>query len=117
MKAQSPSKGVRRFGMEHWGSSRDLATLSRPTLRYATNHSIVMSDFYNVQSEQHLVFEGSDGQPDGAVTILGTKMHMFSQEPVFTNRDYAGRIYYGQCQFYIEPKVHASCLSERGQLG
>ena len=31
-------------------------------------------------------------------------MHMFSQEPVFSIHDYAGRIYYGQSQFYIEPK-------------
>ena len=38
------------------------------------------------------------------MTIQGPKMHMFTQEPVFDIRDYAGRIYYGQSQFYIEPK-------------
>ncbi|MHB8953438.1 MAG: glycosyl hydrolase family 28-related protein [Pirellulaceae bacterium] len=81
-----------------------LATQSKPTLCVRDNHSIVMSDFYNEQSDQHLVFEGAAGQPEGAVTIQGPKMHMFSQEPVFTIRDYAGRIYYGQSQFYIEPK-------------
>ncbi|MCY2994570.1 MAG: glycosyl hydrolase family 28-related protein [Planctomycetota bacterium] len=81
-----------------------LATQSKPTLRVRDNHSVVMSDFYNEQSDQHLVFEGAAGQPEGAVTIQGPKMHMFTQEPVFDIRDYAGRIYYGQSQFYTEPK-------------
>ena len=81
-----------------------LATQSRPTLRVRDNRSVVMSDFYNEQSDQHLVFEGVPGQPEGAVTIQGPKMHMFTQEPVIDIRDYAGRIYYGQSQFYTEPK-------------
>jgi len=81
-----------------------LATASRPTLRIRDNQSVVMSDFYNEQSDQHLVFEGLPGQPLGAVTIQGAKMHMFTNEPVFDLRGYAGRIYYGQSQFYVEPK-------------
>jgi hypothetical protein len=81
-----------------------LATQSKPTLRVRDNRSVVMSDFYNEQSDQHLVFEGIPGQPQGAVTIQGPKMHMFTQEPVFDIRNYAGRIYYGQSQFYTEPK-------------
>ena len=81
-----------------------LATQSKPTLRVRDNRSVTMSDFYNEQSDQHLVFEGSPGQPEGAVTIQGPKMHMFTQEPVFDIRNYAGRIYYGQSQFYNEPK-------------
>ena len=81
-----------------------LATQSKPTLRVRDNRSVVMSDFYNEQSDQHLVFEGASGQPGGAVTIQGPKMHMFTQEPVFNIRNYAGRIYYGQSQFYTEPK-------------
>ncbi|MGI6417770.1 MAG: glycosyl hydrolase family 28-related protein [Thermoguttaceae bacterium] len=81
-----------------------LATQSKPTLRVRDNRSVVISDFYNEQSDQHLVFEGKSGQPEGAVTIEGAKMHMFTQEPVFDIRDYAGRIYYGQSQFYVEPK-------------
>jgi hypothetical protein len=81
-----------------------LATQSKPTLRVRDNRSVVMSDFYNEQSDQHLIFEGASGQPEGAVTIQGAKMHMFTQEPVFDIRDYAGRIYYGQSQFYTEPK-------------
>jgi len=86
------------------GFQTRLATQSKPTLRVRDNRSVVMSDFYNEQSDQHLVFEGSPGQPEGAVTIQGAKMHMFTQEPVFDIRNYAGRIYYGQSQFYIEPK-------------
>lgn len=81
-----------------------LATQAKPTLRVRDNRSVVMSDFYNEQSDQHLVFEGAAGQPQGAVTIQGAKMHMFTQEPVFDIRDYAGRIYYGQSQFYNQPK-------------
>lgn len=53
---------------------------------------------------RHPLFEGGSGQPEGAVTIQGAKMHMFTQEPVFGIRDYAGRIYYGRRQFYVEPK-------------
>lgn len=81
-----------------------LATQSKPTLRVRDNRSLVMSDFYNEQSDQHLIFEGGPGQPEGAVTIQGPKMHMFTQEPVISIRSYAGRIYYGQSQFYNEPK-------------
>lgn len=81
-----------------------LATQSKPTLHIRDNHSVVMSDFYNEQSDQHLLLEGDVGQPEGAVTIQGPKMHMFSNQPVFDIRNYAGRIYYGQSQFYVEPK-------------
>jgi len=81
-----------------------LATQSKPTLRVRDSHSIVMSDFYNEQSDQHLVLEGAPGDPEGAVTIQGPKMHTFTQEPIITLRDYGGRVYYGQSQFYIEPK-------------
>jgi hypothetical protein len=86
------------------GFQTRLATQSKPTLRVRDNRSVVISDFYNEQSDQHLVFEGTPDQPEGAVTIQGAKMHMFTQEPVFDIRNYAGRIYYGQSQFYVEPK-------------
>jgi hypothetical protein len=81
-----------------------LATQSKPTLRVRDNQSVVMSDFYNEQSDQHLVLEGAPGQPEGAVTIQGPKMHTFTQEPAIDLRDYAGRVYYGQSQFYVDPK-------------
>ena len=98
--------------LEGAGTQRDgfvgfltrVATQSKPTLRIRDNQSVVMSDFYNEQSDRHLVLEGSPGQPEGAVTIQGPKMHTFTQEPAIDIRDYAGRVYYGQSQFYIEPK-------------
>jgi len=31
-------------------------------------------------------------------------MHTFTQEPAITILDYAGRVYYGQSQFYVEPQ-------------
>ena len=86
------------------GFQTRLATIAKPTLRVRDNQSVVASDFYAEQSDQHIVLEGKPGQPEGAVTIQGPKMHMFSQEPVFDIHDYAGRVYYGQSQFYIEPK-------------
>ncbi len=86
------------------GFQTRLATVSRPTLHILDNHSIVMSDFYNEQSDSHLLLEGGPGQPTGTVTIQGPKMHMLTQEPVIDIRDYGGRVYYGQSEFYIEPK-------------
>jgi hypothetical protein len=87
-------------------SDRAPVRLANPAqkLMISNNRSVVMSDFYNEQSDQHLVFEGGPGQPEGTVTIQGPKMHMFTQEPVFDIRNYAGRIYYGQSQFYTQPK-------------
>jgi hypothetical protein len=81
-----------------------VATVSKPTLWVRDNRSVVISEFYNEQSDQDMVFEGAPGQPAGSVTIQGPKMHMNSQAPVIDIHDYAGRIYYGQSQFYTEPK-------------
>lgn len=81
-----------------------LGTLCRPTLHVLDNQSIVMSDFYNEQTDQHLLIEGRPGQPEGAVTIQGAKMHLGTDSPAIEVNGYAGRIYYGQSQFYIEPK-------------
>jgi hypothetical protein len=81
-----------------------LATQAKPSLRVRDNRSLVMSDFYNEQSDQLFVFEGAPGQPKGAVTIQGPKLHTLSQTPLFDIRNYEGRIYYGQSQFYLEPK-------------
>lgn len=81
-----------------------LATLSAPTVQVHDNQSLVMSDFYNEQSATFLRLEGKPGQPPGAVTIQGAKMHTLTQTPVLSLRNYAGRVYYGQSQFYVEPK-------------
>ncbi|MCE5239078.1 hypothetical protein LLH23_11350 [bacterium] len=86
------------------GFQTRLATITRPTLHLRDNHSIVMSDFYNEQSDTHVLLEGAEGQPAGTVTLQGPKMHTLTQEPAMDIRDYAGRVYFGQNQFYIEPK-------------
>ncbi|MBM3502024.1 MAG: hypothetical protein FJX74_25505, partial [Armatimonadetes bacterium] len=81
-----------------------LATLSAPTLHIRDNHSVVMSDFYNEQSDRHLVLEGKPGDPEGFVTIQGAKVHTFTQEPLLEVHGYAGRVLLGPNQLYIEPK-------------
>jgi hypothetical protein len=63
-----------------------------------------MSDFYVEQSDQYMTLEGKPGDAPGRVTIQGPKMHMFTQDPVAEIHDYAGEIYWGQSQFYIDPK-------------
>lgn len=82
-----------------------LGTLCEPTLHVRDNQSIVMSDFYNEQTDQHLLIEGEPGQPPGAITIQGAKMHLNTEAPVIEVRGYSGRVYYGQSQFYIEPRA------------
>ena len=79
-----------------------LTTKSHPALRVFDNQSVVMSDFYVEQSDQVAVISGKAGQPPGAVTLQGPKVHLLTEEPVLDIHDYAGRIYY-QSQFYIGP--------------
>jgi hypothetical protein len=81
-----------------------LTTTANPTLRVRDNQSLVMSDFYGEQIDKHVIFEGKPGQPAGAATLQGPKIHTWTQEPVLTVNGYAGRIYYGQSQFYTDPK-------------
>jgi hypothetical protein len=98
-------EGARPPGAEGFlGVLMRLGTLCRPTLHVRDNQSIVMGDFYNEQTSQHLLIEGQPGQPEGAVTIQGAKMHTLTQDPAIEVNGYAGRIYYGQSQFYVEPK-------------
>jgi len=81
-----------------------LTTTANPTLQVRDNQSVVMSDFYGEQIDKHVIFEGKPGQPEGAITLQGPKIHTWTQEPVLTVNDYSGRIYYGQSQFYTDPK-------------
>ena len=62
------------------------------------------------------MLEGKPGQPAGRVTIQGAKMHTFTQEPVFSLNGYAGQLYYGQSQFYNEPKEPRFVASERTKV-
>jgi Pectate lyase superfamily protein/Right handed beta helix region len=81
-----------------------LATISSPTLHVRDNHSVVMSDFYIEQSDRHLLLEGNPGDPPGHVTIQGAKMHLNTNEPLVEIHNYAGRVFLGSDEFYIEPK-------------
>ncbi|MBM3474148.1 MAG: hypothetical protein FJX75_12835 [Armatimonadetes bacterium] len=81
-----------------------LTTIAAPTLHVRDNHSVVMSDFYVEQSDRHLLLEGKPGNPPGHVTIQGAKIHTFTQEPLVEIHDYAGRVFLGPNQFYVEPK-------------
>lgn len=81
-----------------------LATISDPTIHVRDNQSLVMSDFYNEQSERHLLLEGEPELPAGAVTIQGAKMHLNTDQPILEANGYHGRVYLGQNQLYIEPK-------------
>ncbi|MGC8667025.1 MAG: glycosyl hydrolase family 28-related protein [Chthonomonadales bacterium] len=82
-----------------------LDTLAGPTLHVHDNASLVMSDFYDEQSESHLLLEGDARLPAGRVTIQGPKTHLVTQQPVIELRGYCGGIYYGQNEFYVEPKT------------
>ena len=81
-----------------------LSTISKPALRVRDNNSVVLSDFYNEQSDQIAVLSGMEGQTNGSITIQGPKFHMNTTEPLFDIHDYSGRIYCGQSQFYCRPE-------------
>ena len=81
-----------------------LTTVSDPALRVFDDQSVVMSDFYVEQSHQVAVFSGAVGQDEGTVTIQSPKIHTGTNNPVFDIQNYAGRIYYGQSMFYVEPE-------------
>jgi len=81
-----------------------LATITNPALRVFDNQSVVMSDFYVEQSQQIAVFSGTTNEGPGTVTIQGPKAQMVTTNvPVVAIQGYAGRICYGQTQFYVQP--------------
>ena len=86
-----------------------LATLTTHGLYLRDNQSIVMSDFYVEQADNGFVFEGSEGTPPGRATIGGAKLHFTIDEErpddgtAMTIRDYAGQVFFGPDQFYVEP--------------
>ncbi|MGC9318223.1 MAG: glycosyl hydrolase family 28-related protein [Armatimonadota bacterium] len=87
-----------------------LATIVTHGLYLRGNHSIVMSDFYVEQAENGFVFEGSGDRPYGRATIQGAKLHFLPNEQnaesgtAMTIRDYAGEIFFGPDQLYVEPE-------------
>ncbi len=81
-----------------------LDTIAGPTLHVLDNRSVVLSDFYDEQSDSHVLLEGEPRLPPGRVTVQGPKMHLNTQQPVIELRNYRGDLFYGQNEFYIEPK-------------
>ncbi len=100
-------KDPRRTGL--LGFLTRLATLCTHGLYLRDNQSIVMSDFYVEQADNGFVFEGEAGLPPGRATIQGAKLHftVAKDEPTkgtaMEIRDYAGQVFFGHSQFYIEP--------------
>jgi hypothetical protein len=81
-----------------------MATITDPALQVFDNQSVVISDFYVEQSDQIAVFTGAPGQSQGTVTIQSPKAEMSTTNmPIFDIKGYAGRIYYGQVEFYCQP--------------
>jgi hypothetical protein len=100
-------KDPRRTGL--LGFLTRLATLCTHGLYLRDNQSIVMSDFYVEQADNGFVFEGEAGLPPGRATIQGAKLHftVAKDEPTkgtaMDIRNYAGQVFFGHSQFYIEP--------------
>jgi hypothetical protein len=93
-------------GREHAGCIgflTRLTTASHPALRVFDNQSVTLSDFYVENSEQVAVLAGSPGQDPGAVTMQSPKVGLRTDNPILDLQNYAGRVYYGQSQFYCQP--------------
>jgi len=80
-----------------------LSTNPAYTLLIKNNYSIVMSDFYNENSNRHIILEGGTNDPDGSVTIQGGKTHLKTQNPVVQINNYSGRVLLGPNQYYVAP--------------
>lgn len=89
-----------------------LATITEYTLKIKNNHSVVMSDFYNEQSDSHIILEGGASDPLGTVTIQGGKTHLRTQNPVVEIENYSGRVVLGPNQFYVAPVP--AVIAQRG---
>jgi hypothetical protein len=100
-------KGGRRDGL--LGFLTRLSTITTHGLYLRDNQSIVMSDFYVEQADDGFVFEGGAGQPPGQATIQGAKVQFTvpkdapERGTAITIRNYAGEIFFGPNQFYVEP--------------
>ncbi len=81
-----------------------VSTVSKPALVVRDNNSVVMSDFYNESCDQIAVLSGKPGQPDARITIQSPKLHLNTTNALLDIRDYKGQIYWGQSQFYCDPK-------------
>ena len=81
-----------------------VSTASKPALVVRDNQSVIMSEFYNEQSDQIAVLSGKPGQPEGRISIQSPKLHLNTTNALLDIRDYKGQIYWGESQFYCNPK-------------
>lgn len=82
-----------------------LTTIVNPSVWLRDNHSIVMSDLYDEQSDSYLRFDGAATDPPGYATIMGPKIHLNTAEPMLQANGYGGRVLLGMNQYYLEPKT------------
>lgn len=81
-----------------------VSTASKPSLVVRDNQSVVISEFYNEQSDQIAVLSGKLGQSAGRITLQSPKIHLSTTNALLEIHDYHGKIYWGQSQFYCDPK-------------
>jgi len=89
-----------------------LSTNPAYTLLIKNNHSVVMSDFYNENSDRHIILQGGLSDPKGTVTIQGGKTHLRTQNPVVEIYNYSGRVLLGPNQYYLAPVP--AVITQRG---
>jgi len=89
-----------------------LSTNPAYTLLIKNNHSVVMSDFYNENSDRHIILQGGLSDPKGTVTIQGGKTHLRTQNPVVEIYNYSGRVLLGPNQYYLAPVP--AVMTQRG---
>ncbi len=98
-------KDKRRGGF--LGVLTHLSTSSDYALYVRDNHSLVASDFFIEQTEHGFLLEGKGDDPPGRITIQCAKMHLrpaAGGNPACDIREYAGAVFLGSPQFYVEPK-------------
>jgi hypothetical protein len=83
-----------------------LGTTCTHALYVKNNHSLVAGDFYVEQADNGFLFEGTEQDPPGRITIQGAKLHLkptAKGNVPYEIRDYHGQILIGHQQYYVEP--------------
>ncbi|MFN4180416.1 MAG: hypothetical protein ACK4I8_08890, partial [Armatimonadota bacterium] len=90
-----------------------LATLVPYSIYVYDSNSVIFTDFYNEQSDQHIYLEGETGDPPGLVVIMGAKSHLNEEKPYADVVNYHGSLVLGMNQLYVNPKVFV--FTQRGE--
>lgn len=91
------------------GALAHLGTICTHALYVKDNHSFVASDYYIEQTDNGFSCEGSADDPPGRVTLQCPKINLTvdpkAPAPIaIAINNYAGQIFMGSSQFYVEPK-------------